>query len=98
MADCEAILPLTLPALASRGDHPAAPLQEIAGISLVAGAIGILTMRIGVNERVPEIGLLMALGATRSRLTGRGGPRILPRRKRPSSGLFRSTGPPPTAV
>ncbi len=38
----------------------------IGGISLLVGAIGILTiMTIAVHERVPEIGLLMALGATR---------------------------------
>jgi putative ABC transport system permease protein len=37
----------------------------IAGISLLVGAIGILTiMWIAVGERVPEIGLLRALGAT----------------------------------
>ncbi|HVS01835.1 MAG TPA: ABC transporter permease, partial [Thermoanaerobaculia bacterium] len=38
----------------------------IAGISLVVGAVGILTMMwIAVGERTPEIGLLRALGATR---------------------------------
>lgn len=38
----------------------------IAGISLVVGAIGILTMMwIGVNERTSEIGLAMSIGATR---------------------------------
>jgi putative ABC transport system permease protein len=37
----------------------------IGGISLVVGAIGILTMMwIAVNERVEEIGLMRALGAT----------------------------------
>ena len=38
----------------------------IAGISLLVGAIGILTMMwISVNERTAEIGLSLALGATR---------------------------------
>jgi putative ABC transport system permease protein len=38
----------------------------LGGISLVVGAVGILTiMTIAVNERVGEIGLLRALGATR---------------------------------
>lgn len=38
----------------------------IAGISLVVGAIGILTMMwIAVGERVPEIGLVRSIGATR---------------------------------
>jgi putative ABC transport system permease protein len=38
----------------------------IAGISLVVGAIGILTMMwIGVNERTAEIGLALSIGATR---------------------------------
>jgi putative ABC transport system permease protein len=38
----------------------------IGGISLVVGAIGILTMMwIAVNERVEEIGLMRALGATK---------------------------------
>ncbi|MBW2268935.1 MAG: ABC transporter permease [Deltaproteobacteria bacterium] len=37
----------------------------IAGISLLVGAVGILTMMwISVGERVPEIGLMRALGAT----------------------------------
>lgn len=37
----------------------------IAGISLVVGSIGILTMMwIGVNERIQEIGLAKSLGAT----------------------------------
>jgi putative ABC transport system permease protein len=37
----------------------------IAGISLVVGAIGVFTMMwIAVGERIPEIGLLRALGAT----------------------------------
>src|SRR6058998_2503533 len=41
----------------------------IAGISLVVGAIGILTMMwIGVNERVSEIGLAMSIGATRGQV------------------------------
>ena len=41
----------------------------IAGISLVVGAIGILTMMwIGVNERTSEIGLAMSLGATRGQI------------------------------
>jgi len=41
-------------------------VSGIAAISLVVGAIGILTMMwIGVNERTPEIGLALALGASR---------------------------------
>ncbi len=41
----------------------------IAGISLVVGAIGILTMMwIGVNERISEIGLAMSIGATRRQI------------------------------
>ena len=41
----------------------------IGAISLVVGAIGILTMMwIGVDERTGEIGLLRALGATRSQV------------------------------
>lgn len=41
----------------------------IAGISLVVGAIGILTMMwIGVNERISEIGLAMSIGATRQQV------------------------------
>jgi putative ABC transport system permease protein len=42
-----------------------ASVAAIAGISLLVGAIGILTMMwIAVNERVSEIGLMRALGAT----------------------------------
>ena len=42
-----------------------ASVGAIAGISLLVGAIGILTMMwITVNERVHEIGLMRALGAT----------------------------------
>ncbi len=38
----------------------------LGGISLLVGGVGILTiMTIGVNERIGEIGLLCALGATR---------------------------------
>ena len=41
-------------------------VSGIAAISLVVGAIGILTMMwIGVNERTPEIGLALAIGASR---------------------------------
>ena len=41
-------------------------VSGIAAISLVVGAIGILTMMwIGVNERTPEIGVALAVGATR---------------------------------
>ena len=41
----------------------------IAGISLIVGAIGILTMMwIGVNERTSEIGLALSLGATRGQV------------------------------
>ena len=40
-------------------------VAAIGGISLLVGAIGIFTiMTIAVNERIPEIGLLRALGAT----------------------------------
>jgi putative ABC transport system permease protein len=41
----------------------------IAGISLLVGAVGIFTMmRISVGERVSEIGLMMAIGATREQI------------------------------
>jgi putative ABC transport system permease protein len=41
----------------------------IAGISLLVGAVGILTMMwISVGERVPEIGLMIAMGATRDQI------------------------------
>ena len=41
----------------------------IAAISLVVGAIGILTMMwIGVNERVSEIGLMLSIGASRGQI------------------------------
>ena len=43
----------------------------IAGISLLVGAIGILTMMwISVGERTSEIGLVRALGATRGQVQG----------------------------
>lgn len=43
----------------------------IAAISLVVGAIGILTMMwIGVNERISEIGLALSIGATRRQVLG----------------------------
>ncbi len=43
----------------------------IAGISLLVGAIGILTMMwISVGERTAEIGLVRALGATRGQVQG----------------------------
>jgi putative ABC transport system permease protein len=46
-------------------------VAAIAGISLVVGAIGILTiMWISVGERTSEIGLVMALGALRRQLLG----------------------------
>jgi putative ABC transport system permease protein len=42
-------------------------VAALGGISLVVGAVGIITlMHISVNERVSEIGLLKALGATRA--------------------------------
>ena len=42
----------------------------LGGISLLVGSVGILTiMTISVNERVGEIGLLRALGATRGRVS-----------------------------
>jgi putative ABC transport system permease protein len=41
----------------------------IAGISLLVGAVGILTMMwISVGERVSEIGLMIAMGATRDQI------------------------------
>lgn len=41
----------------------------LGGISLLVGGVGILTiMTIGVNERIGEIGLLCALGATRHQI------------------------------
>jgi putative ABC transport system permease protein len=44
-------------------------VAAIAGISLVVGAIGVLTMMwITVGERVTEIGLMRALGATREQI------------------------------
>ncbi|MEM8932702.1 MAG: ABC transporter permease, partial [Acidobacteriota bacterium] len=43
----------------------------IAGISLLVGAVGILTMMwIAVGERTGEIGLLRAIGATRGQVSG----------------------------
>lgn len=42
-------------------------VAALGGISLLVGAVGIITlMHISVNERVSEIGLLKALGATRA--------------------------------
>ncbi|HHD63582.1 MAG TPA: FtsX-like permease family protein [Desulfobulbaceae bacterium] len=46
-----------------------AAVATLGGISLLVGSIGILTiMTIGVRERIGEIGLLRALGATRGRI------------------------------
>ncbi|MEW6133407.1 MAG: ABC transporter permease [Pseudomonadota bacterium] len=46
-------------------------VAALGGISLVVGAVGIITlMHISVNERVSEIGLLKALGATRAGIRG----------------------------
>ena len=43
----------------------------IAGVSLLVGAVGILTMMwIAVGERTGEIGLLRAIGATRGQISG----------------------------
>jgi putative ABC transport system permease protein len=48
-----------------------AAVGAIGGISLVVGAIGILTMMwISVNESTSEIGLLRALGARRGQVMG----------------------------
>lgn len=44
-------------------------VAALGGISLLVGAVGMVTlMHIAVSERVSEIGLLTALGATRSRI------------------------------
>lgn len=44
-------------------------VAAIGGISLLVGAVGILTiMTISVTERTPEVGLLRALGANRSHI------------------------------
>ncbi|MBL8498780.1 ABC transporter permease [Nitrosomonas sp. JL21] len=44
-------------------------VAALGGISLLVGAIGMITlMHIAVSERVSEIGLLTALGATRTRI------------------------------
>lgn len=46
-------------------------VAALGGISLLVGAVGIITlMHISVNERVSEIGLLKALGATRAGIRG----------------------------
>ena len=45
-------------------------IAALGGISLMVGAVGILTvMTIAVQERISEIGLLRALGATRGQIT-----------------------------
>lgn len=44
-------------------------VAALGGISLIVGAVGMITlMHIAVSERVAEIGLLTALGATRARI------------------------------
>jgi len=44
-------------------------VAALGGISLLVGAVGMVTlMHIAVSERIPEIGLLAALGATRARI------------------------------
>jgi putative ABC transport system permease protein len=46
-------------------------VAAIGGISLLVGAIGIVTiLTIAINERISEIGLLRALGARRSQVLG----------------------------
>jgi putative ABC transport system permease protein len=46
-----------------------AAVATLGGISLLVGSVGILTiMTIGVRERIGEIGLLRALGATRTQI------------------------------
>jgi len=48
-----------------------AAVGAIAGVSLLVGAVGILTMMwIAVGERTSEIGLLRAIGATRGQVAG----------------------------
>lgn len=48
-----------------------AAVGAIAGVSLLVGAVGILTMMwIAVGERQAEIGLLRAIGATRRQIAG----------------------------
>ena len=52
-------------------DMITAAVAAIAGISLLVGAIGVFTMMwITVGERVPEIGLLRAIGATAREVHG----------------------------
>jgi putative ABC transport system permease protein len=46
-------------------------VAALGGISLLVGGVGIFTiMTIAVRERTPEIGLLRAIGAARSRISG----------------------------
>jgi putative ABC transport system permease protein len=53
-------------AVASSANEISVLLEAVAGISLFVGGVGIMNMMlVSVSERVPEIGLRLAVGATR---------------------------------